>query len=144
MFMKNAVKSSAAVFMSVVVLLCFAACGNKVSKEGLWNSADYLKDTEFGKGSTVVQVEVKAEEQSVTFTVKTDKDNLGDALLEYNLIDGDESDYGLYVKKVNGITADYDADKSYWAFYKDGQYMSTGVDSTKIADGEHYELVYTK
>ena len=89
-------------------------------------------------------MEVKAEEQSVTFTVKTDKDNLGDALLEYNLIDGDESDYGLYVKKVNGITADYDADKSYWAFYKDGQYMSTGVDSTKIADGEHYELVYTK
>ena len=130
--------------MSIVILLCFAACGNKVSKEGLWNSADYLKDTEFGKGSTVVQVEVKAEEQSVTFTVKTDKDNLGDALLEYNLIDGDESDYGLYVKKVNGITADYDTDKSYWAFYKDGQYMSTGVDSTKIADGEHYELVYTK
>ena len=69
---------------------------------------------------------------------------LGDALLEYALIDGDESEYGLYVKKVNGITAEYEKDKSYWAFYKDGEYMQTGVDSTEIADGEHYELVYTK
>ena len=64
--------------------------------------------------------------------------------VSYALIDGDESEYGLYVKKVNGITADYEKDKSYWAFYKDGEYMQTGVDSTEIADGEHYELVYTK
>ena len=44
----------------------------------------------------------------------------------------------------SGITADYDVDQSYWGFYKGGEYMMTGVDSTVIADGDAYELVYSK
>ena len=48
--------------------------------------------------------------------------------------------YGLYVKFVNGIEADYDNDQTYWALYKSGEYMLTGVDTTVISDGEHYEL----
>ena len=47
-------------------------------------------------------------------------------------------------KKVNGILADYDVDKTYWGLYKNGEYLMTGVDTTEIADGEHYELVKTK
>ena len=39
--------------------------------------------------------------------------------------------------------ADYDADGLYWAFYKSGEYLMTGVDTTEIADGEQYELVCT-
>lgn len=31
-----------------------------------------------------------------------------------------------------------------WAFFKNGEYMMNGVDTAKINDGEHYELVYTK
>jgi hypothetical protein len=89
-------------------------------------------------------VEVKVEEQSVTFTIKTDKTTLGEALMEHGLIAGDVGQFGLYVKVVNGITADYDIDQSYWAFTKNGEMMLTGVDMTNIADGEHYELVYTK
>ena len=50
----------------------------------------------------------------------------------------------MYIKFVNGIEADYDKDKSYWAFYKNGEYMLSGVDTTAIADGEHYELVKEK
>lgn len=141
--MKNALKSGISVVL-VLVVLCLSACGSGVNKDGLWKNAEYLKDTSFGNGKTTVQVEVKAEEQSVTFTVKTDKSTLGDALLEHELIAGENSEYGLYVKSVNGITADYNTDKSYWAFYKNGEYMQTGVDGTAIADGEHYELVYTK
>ena len=64
--------------------------------------------------------------------------------MEHSLLEGDEGPYGLYVKKVNGITADYDVDQSYWGFYKNGEYMMTGIDMTEFADGEHYELVYTK
>ena len=142
--MKNAVKSGVSLFLVLVMIVSFASCGNKADKTGLWKNAEYLSDKEFGKGGTTVRVEVKAEEQSVTFTLNTDKSTLGDALLEYSLIAGDESEYGLYVKTVNGITADYDTDKSYWAFYKNGEYMQTGVDSTEISDGEHYKLVYTK
>lgn len=142
--MKTVFKSSAALLLAVALLLCATACGDKVAKEGLWKDATYLNDTTFGKGAKTVEVEVKAGEQSITFTIKTDKATLADALLEHKLVAGDESQYGLYVKVVNGITADYDVDQSYWAFCKNGEMMMVGVSSAEIADGEHYELVYTK
>lgn len=124
--------------------LAFVACAKKVQKTGVWENATYLKDKTFGNGAKTLKVVVKAEDQSVTFTIKTDKDTVGAALLEHKLIAGEESQYGLYVKTVNGMLADYDVDKTYWAFYKNGEYMSTGVDSTTFTDGEQYELVRTK
>ena len=54
------------------------------------------------------------------------------------LIAGEKSAYGLYVKTVNGISADYDKDKTYWAFYVNGSYASSGVDTTPIKEGEVY------
>lgn len=117
---------------------------SEVEKTGLWENAAYLSDKEFGEGSKTLVVEVKAGDQSVTFTVKTDKTTVGEALLEHELIDGENGDYGLYVKVVNGIIADYDADQSYWAFYIDGEYAMTGVDTTEITDGAVYKLEYTK
>ena len=127
----------------LILMLCLTACST-VDAEGLWENATYRRDKTFGNGEKTVTVEVKAGDDSVTFTIKTDKDTLGEALLEHGLIDGDQGAFGLYVKSVNGIVADYDIDKSYWSLYKDGEYSMTGVDTTKIADGEHYELVYTK
>lgn len=118
--------------------------GDTVAKTGLWANAKYLKDMEFGEGSKTVEVEVKVGDDSITFTLHTDKDTLGDALIEHQLISGEEGAYGLYVKYVNGIHADYDTDRSYWAVYSNGEYMMSGVDSTHINGGEHYELVYTK
>ena len=142
--MKKTVSSIICTVLSIVLVVCLASCGNTVDAEGLWENATYRKDTELGKGATTVQLEVKAGEESITFTIKTDKKTLGDALLEHELITGDQSQYGLYIKSVNGIRADYDLDKSYWGFCKNGEYMLTGVDGTEIADGEHYELVYEK
>lgn len=127
----------------LVLMLCLASC-NTIDAEGLWEEATYRKNMTFGKGETTVQLEVKVEDQSVTFTVKTDKDTLGEALLENGLIEGEEGAYGLYVKKVNGIRADYELDGAYWGLYKNGEMCMTGVDSTEIADGEHYEFVYSK
>ena len=142
--MKKTIKSTISAILIVVCLFTLAACGNTVDKAGLWESATYLKDTEFGEGAKTVVVEVKAAEQTVTFTINTDKKTVGDALLEHDLIDGDESEYGLYVKVVNGITADYDVDKSYWAFYVNGEYASSGVDTTEIDESAKYQLAYTK
>lgn len=50
----------------------------------------------------------------------------------------------LYVKTVNGITADYDTDQTYWAFYVNGEYASTGVDSTPVNEGDTYEFKVEK
>ena len=63
---------------------------------------------------------------------------VGAALLSLGLIAGEDSEYGLYVKTVNGVTVDYDTDGKYWAFYVDGEYAATGVDSTDITAGATY------
>lgn len=100
--------------------------------------------TAMGEGATSFYLTVKDVDDTVTkFQINTDATTVGDALLELELIAGDESDYGLYVKEVNGIVADYDADQTYWAFYIDGEYAMTGVDATEIVADTTYELVKT-
>ena len=137
--MTRTIKRSAALALVLALMLSLAACGAKA--EGLWANATYTEDTEPGEGAPTITVEVTAEDKTVTFTIHTDGTTLRQALEENSLIAGDESDYGLYVKTVDGMTADYDADGLYWAFYKSGEYLMTGVDTTEIADGEQYELV---
>ncbi|MBD5080225.1 MAG: DUF4430 domain-containing protein [Ruminococcaceae bacterium] len=113
-------------------------------EEGLWANAKYTEDAEVGEGAVTIKVKVIADTKEITLTVHTGKENLGAALLEYELVSGDESEYGLYIKSVNGIQADYDKDQAWWAISKDGEMLMTGADSTPIADGESYELTYTK
>jgi len=72
------------------------------------------------------------------FEIHTEEKTVGAALLSLGLIAGEDSDYGLYVKTVNGVTLDYDKDGKYWAFYVDGEYAATGVDSTDITAGATY------
>ncbi len=141
--MKRVMNSIVAVVVVALLMVCMVSC-NTAQKTGVWENATYGEDTQFGEGSKTVVVEVKAEEKVVTFTIKTDKDTVGAALLEHNLIAGEESQYGLYIKSVNGITADYDVDKHYWAFYVNGEYATAGVDSTQITEGVTYQLVYAK
>jgi len=142
--MKQKIQSITTVFLSLILILSLASCQTKVSKTGLWEDATHRADKEFGKGSKTVVVEVAAEEQTVTFTIHTDKETVGAALMEHDLIAGDEGQYGLYVKIVNGITADYDIDRSYWAFYINGERAMTGVDLTPIDEGVIYQLAYTR
>lgn len=109
----------------------------------LWESARYKEDTELGEGKNSVKIEVKADGKSVTLTIHSDSNNLEKILTENDLVEGDQSEFGLYIKKVNGIRADYDADKAYWALCKDGASTATGASGITVANDEHYEFVYT-
>lgn len=141
--MKKTIKSSILVLFSVLFVFCLFSC-NTVDKEGLWEDATYRKDMEFGKGEKTLTVVVKAGDESVTFTIKTDKATVGEALLEHELISGEQGQYGMYIKSVNGIEADYDKDQAYWAFYVNDDYALSGVDTTEITEGSTYKLEYTK
>ena len=129
--------------LALVMSLCFVACAD-VEKTGAWETATYDRNTELGEGQKTVTVKVVADTQELTFILHTDKETLGDALLEHALVDGEQGPYGLYVKAVNGIVADYDADQTYWSLTKAGEMMMVGVDGVKITDGEQYELTRTK
>jgi predicted small lipoprotein YifL len=100
--------------------------------------------TEKGEGATSFYFTVKNTDGTVTkFIIHTDKTTVGAALLELGLIAGDESDWGLMVTTVNGITADWDTEQAYWAFYINGEYAQTGVDSTDVVADAVYEMVKT-
>ena len=125
--------------LSLLLILCLAACGTPEAT-GIWENATYKENTTVGSGANTVTLEVAAEETTVTLTVKTDETMLGAALLAEGIIAGEEGPYGLYVKSVNGMTADYDVDGTYWALYIDGSYALTGVDTTPIEAGTVYKL----
>ena len=98
-----------------------------------------------GEGATVFYFNVVDKDGNETkFEIHTDKTLVGEALLELGLIEGEQGDYGLYVKKVNGITADYDVDGTYWAFYEGDEYGMTGVDLTEIKAGATYAFKVSK
>ena len=106
-----------------------AQAGAEVQREG----------GELGEGSKEFALTVTDKDGNETqFEIHTDKETVGEALQELNLIDGEEGEYGLFVKTVNGITADYDADGVYWAFYVNGEYATSGVDSTPVTADADY------
>ncbi len=97
--------------------------------------------TEVGEGEkqfTFTVVDMDGNE--TVFIVNTDEETVGAALVKLDIIAGEDGPYGLYVKTVNGTTLDYDTDKMYWAFYEDGKYAVSGVDTTNITDGVTYSF----
>lgn len=82
---------------------------------------------------------VYADGSADAFSFSTDAEFLRAALEEQQLVAGDESEYGLFIKTVNGVTAD-ESQQQWWCVTKDGAEVMTGVDSTPIADGDHFEL----
>lgn len=78
------------------------------------------------------------------FVVKTDKKNVADALVEVGLVSGENSEYGLYIKVVNGITADYSVDGSYWSLLVNGEMSMVGASSVSVTEGLRVELKKTK
>ena len=151
---KQTFKSSLlTVFLLVLLVAALAISMISCDKEGSETEAPETSvettaaptETEVGEGQTSFTFKVKFKDGSErTYLVKTDKTNLGEALIETGLIEGEDGPYGLYIKTVNGILADYDIDQSYWAISKNGEASATGIDSIRFLDGEHYELVYTK
>lgn len=90
-----------------------------------------------GKVSFIFRVTDK-DGYDTLFRVYTNEKTVGAALQSVGLIEGEEGDYGLYVKKVNGIVANYNVDKSYWAFYINNEYALTGVDKTEVTPDAEY------
>lgn len=83
--------------------------------------------------------------KSTDYEVHTDAEYLRQAMEETEglTFEGEESDYGMMVETVNGLTASYDENGAYWAFYVDGEYCDYGIDTQPVEDGQAYSIVYT-
>jgi hypothetical protein len=137
-----AIRLSALLLTALIAVSMLAGCNNNPSSAAEGSSVVQA----LGTGSKTLTFEVTGKDgaSAGSYLIKTDADTVGAALTENALIEGDTSEYGLLVKSVLGIAADSDADGAYWAFYIDGEYAMTGVDSTPIEAGKTYSFVYTK
>lgn len=108
-----------------VMILSFAACGKKV-EEPATNSVEFKFKV----------VDLEGNEKA--YDLKTEREFLGDALLDENLIEGEIGSYGLYVTSVCGMALDYNKDQAYWALYIGEEYAMTGVDATPVEAGKLY------
>lgn len=98
------------------------------------------------QGAKTVTIEVVDDQgKSKAYEVHTDAEYLKQAMEEAEglTFEGTESEYGMMVATVNGVTADYNADGAYWAFFLGDNYCEYGIDSQPINDGEHYRIAYT-
>lgn len=117
----------------LIAAMALIAIGCKSSKDD--------EDAE-PKSFTFIVVDEGGEETS--FSITSEKKTVGAALMDEGLIEGDDSTHGLYVKKVNGIFAEYETTGTYWAFYVNGEYALNGVDKTEIEDGATYTFKVEK
>ena len=103
--------------------------------------AETVPVTELGEGSKAFDLSIVDKEGTQhLYRIHTDAEMVGQALLEQSLIEGEQGQYGMYIKSVLGQVLDYETDKMYWAFYVNGEYAMTGVDTTPITEGTAYLL----
>ena len=119
-------KKLLALTLVLVTLLSLAACGAP-------------KETEGPKVTFSITI-VDGDGNETVHEIETTKTTVGEALMEKGMVEGEDSEYGLYIKAVNGIVADYNTTGTYWAFYINGDYAMTGVEKTPIEEGVSYML----
>ena len=133
-----------ALMLATVIALFVTGCNDSTKEaaqlDSTTNAAENNAEVQvLGEGSTSFMLTVTDKDGTDTqFEIHTDKETVGEALKELSLIDGEEGEFGLYVKMVNGITVDYDKDGVYWAFYINGEYATSGVDATAVLAENNY------
>ena len=128
-----------AMMLIVAMTLGMAGCGSKEEAAESTVETVHEDGTVLGEGSKEFAFTVvDADGVETNLEIHTDKETVGEALLDLGVIAGEDGEYGLYVKTVNGETVDYDKDGKYWAFYVNDEYGMTGVDATEITEGDSY------
>ena len=111
------------------VALTFTACDDDMKNE----------ETQVSEIEFAVEV-TKQDGTTKSFTVRSNKSNVGDALGEKGIISGEDGSYGWFITTVDGEYHKWEEDRKYWAFYINGEYAMNGVSSTSIVEGDTYSF----
>ena len=131
-----------ALTLLLLVAAVFVSCGAPEETVAYTIPEDAEK---IGVGeNTFVFVATFEDKSTKIFEVSTGKETVGEALTELDLISGTQSEFGLTVETVCGVTVDFGKDSTYWAIYVDGEYAMTGIDAIKCADVKKVELRFEK
>lgn len=112
--------------LMLVFLLCFSL-----------SACNFRKNEE--KTEKNITVKVIWEENEKEINLSTNEKYLGEVLKKENIIKGEQGQYGLFVKSVNGIEANAEIEQ-WWCFTKGDEPIMTGVDLIEIADGDLFKI----
>ncbi len=133
-YMKTEQKNTKKIVISLIALLSVAAVFFGIYRFTRQAATE---------GSKNITVEVIHRDTSLnTFTYSTDREYLGEVLKDEGLVSGEEGPYGMFIKSVDGETAD-ESNQEWWCITKNNEKLGTSADQTPIADGEKYELTLT-
>ena len=138
--MKNTKIITKVLALALVVLMAvmsLTACGTANTN----SDTDSTPAAQTQTVSITVKV-IAADKTEKTFSIETEKKNLGDALLEEGLVTEDEHKSGFYTY-IDGVRADYNKDGSWWCFTKGGETVMVGANELEIADGDTFEITNT-
>lgn len=138
---KKHFRSVLSLVLVAAMVLMFAGCGQNQGTETPEPSQNQQAVVEKVFTFEVTELDGTKKEFKVQYDTE---ETVGEALVNEELISGEVGQYGLMVDTVNGQKYDYNADGAYWAFYINGEYAMTGVDTTPIKDDEVYSFVATK
>ena len=139
-------KKLLALTLVLVMLVSLAACSSPSTPSTAPSTDPVTESTAAPSDGVGVKFTVTVTDLDgtiTTFQYTSEAKTIGEALVAEGLIAGEAGDWGLMVTTVNGITADWATEKAYWAFYIDGEYAETGVDTTELTDGATYSFVKT-
>jgi hypothetical protein len=136
-FMKKSTRVLSGIALMAAMIALFALVYSKFGPKSDEGSKTYTLEVVDDTGSTA------------SYSGRTDAESLSgimdELVAEGNFTyDGSDSEYGLFISTVNGITADYDNDGAYWSIMVNGEYGQYGADSQPVSDGDDFELVYEK
>ena len=139
-------KKILALVLALVLALSLCACGAPAADGAVDEGAPVVTDgATLGEGDTTFTLVIKQlDGSSISATINTDADTVGEALEALGILKGEEGPYGIYIKEVNGVTAVYEEDGTYWGFYIDGEYAMTGADVTPVTAGAEYTFAVEK
>ena len=123
-------KRMISMLLALVLVFSLAACGKKTEAP---SEAVSFK---------VIVTDLEGNESSYEYT--SSAASVGEALVAEGLVDAHEASFGLFIDAVGGIAADWDKDQTYWAFYINGEFATTGIGDTKITADATYGLTLTK
>jgi len=123
------------VVIAVVVLAVVIA-----AMAWLWMGS---QETAIEGAKSITVTVVHADGSGKDFTYNTNAEYLGQVILDEGLVEGENGPYGLEIHAVDGETASWEENQSYWALFIGEDYATTGADGIVLEDGGVYKLVYT-
>ena len=151
-------KIIALILAALTFVTVFAACGKdetdgktETTKAAASQEANEAEEFVFPDGITILGNDeskysfifkaVHKDGRETEFGIRTDKETIGEALVECGLLEGREESSGYVVYTIDGVKHDHNTEGFYWVLYINGELAEVDVMQTAIEDGATYEFI---